>query len=469
MIASVIGEELGLIGILVTVLAFAAFAVLGFRIAMRCKDPFGKYLVAGATCLVAGQAFVNLGAVLGVLPLTGVPLPLISSGGSSLVVMLALVGVMLNVADSEMAAPSARTPAARQPPMPNRKASSKRARPRVLIAAGGTAGHVVPALAVAAELSASGAEVEFAGGDRIEARLVPEAGYPLHTFEVRGFERRLSPGAGHVGVEGGAPRPLPAGAIIRPGAARRRVRRGRLRVRPDAAGGAGIARARRAARGRRAHGPRQPAGGAAGRARLPVVPDRGPRRRQVPGHRPSDAAEPADRRGGVARRRARVRRQPGRDPPERRSRAAGRGATWAVLHVTGDREYEQYRELDGDRYRVRAFLPALHWALRGAKLVVARAGGSIFEIAAAGKPSILVPSPNVTADHQTANARHLERAGGAVVIPDAELTHERLDSEVRALLADPERMRRMGEAALAWARPDAAAVIADDLLRLHRR
>jgi cell division protein FtsW len=105
MIASVIGEELGLIGILVTVLAFAAFAVLGFRIAMRCKDPFGKYLVAGATCLVAGQAFVNLGAVLGVLPLTGVPLPLISSGGSSLVVMLALVGVMLNVADSE-AAPS---------------------------------------------------------------------------------------------------------------------------------------------------------------------------------------------------------------------------------------------------------------------------------------------------------------------------------------------------------------------------
>jgi len=106
MIASVIGEELGLIGILVTVLAFAAFAVLGFRIAMRCKDPFGKYLVAGATCLVAGQAFVNLGAVLGVLPLTGVPLPLISSGGSSLVVMLALVGVMLNVADSEMAVPS---------------------------------------------------------------------------------------------------------------------------------------------------------------------------------------------------------------------------------------------------------------------------------------------------------------------------------------------------------------------------
>src|SRR6478672_13825737 len=101
MIAAVIGEELGLIGILVTVLAFAAFAVLGFRIAMRYKDPFGKYLVAGATCLVAGQAVVNLGAVLGFLPLTGVPLPLISSGGSSLIVFLTLIGTLLNVAQAE--------------------------------------------------------------------------------------------------------------------------------------------------------------------------------------------------------------------------------------------------------------------------------------------------------------------------------------------------------------------------------
>jgi UDP-N-acetylglucosamine--N-acetylmuramyl-(pentapeptide) pyrophosphoryl-undecaprenol N-acetylglucosamine transferase len=108
-------------------------------------------------------------------------------------------------------------------------------------------------------------------------------------------------------------------------------------------------------------------------------------------------------------------------------------------------------------------------ALAAADLVVSRAGGSVFEIAAAGRPAILVPSPNVTADHQTANARQLEAAGAAVVIPDDELTHERLDAEVRALLADPERMRRMGEAALAWAKPDAAAVIADDLLTLQRR
>ena len=122
MIAAVIGEELGLIGIALTALAFAAFAVLGFRIAMRCKEPFGKYLAAGITCLVAGQAVVNLGAVLGFLPLTGVPLPLISSGGSSLVVFLTMSGILLNVAEGAPASAAAARPqrapnddAARQP------------------------------------------------------------------------------------------------------------------------------------------------------------------------------------------------------------------------------------------------------------------------------------------------------------------------------------------------------------------
>jgi cell division protein FtsW len=110
MIGAVIGEELGLIGILGVTLAFALFTYCGFRIAMRCRDPFGTYLVAGATTLVAGQAIVNFGAVLGFLPLTGVPLPLISSGGSSLVVMLSLVGVMLNVADSRAAAGASAKP-----------------------------------------------------------------------------------------------------------------------------------------------------------------------------------------------------------------------------------------------------------------------------------------------------------------------------------------------------------------------
>jgi cell division protein FtsW len=126
MIAAVIGEELGLIGILVTVLAFAAFAVLGFRVAMRTRDPFGKFLATGITCLVTGQAVVNLGAVLGFLPLTGVPLPLISSGGSSLIVFLTLIGTLLNVADGERVS-VARTKAV---PADDTAASSKRPRPQ---------------------------------------------------------------------------------------------------------------------------------------------------------------------------------------------------------------------------------------------------------------------------------------------------------------------------------------------------
>ena len=80
------------------VVAFLAFAWAGFRIALRCRDPFGKRLAVGITTLVCGQAAVNLAAVLGIAPLTGIPLPFVSYGGSSLVVLLAGVGVLLNIA-----------------------------------------------------------------------------------------------------------------------------------------------------------------------------------------------------------------------------------------------------------------------------------------------------------------------------------------------------------------------------------
>ncbi len=87
-------------------------------------------------------------------------------------------------------------------------------------------------------------------------------------------------------------------------------------------------------------------------------------------------------------------------------------------------------------------------SLAAADLVVCRSGASSsFELLAAGLPSVLVPSPFVTADHQTANARHLERAGAAVVVPDAELDGARLVAEVDALLADPARLAAMSAAA----------------------
>jgi cell division protein FtsW len=93
-----IGEELGLVGVLAVLLAYLAFAYAGFRIALGCRDPFGKRLAAGLTVLVCGQAAVNVCAVVGLAPLTGIPLPFLSYGGSSLVVLLASVGILLNIA-----------------------------------------------------------------------------------------------------------------------------------------------------------------------------------------------------------------------------------------------------------------------------------------------------------------------------------------------------------------------------------
>ena len=98
MIFAVIAEELGLIGSTLVIGAYAALGYAGLRIALQCTDPFAKRLAAALTALICGQAAVNLAAVMGVAPLTGIPLPLVSAGGSSLVVALTAVGVLLNIA-----------------------------------------------------------------------------------------------------------------------------------------------------------------------------------------------------------------------------------------------------------------------------------------------------------------------------------------------------------------------------------
>jgi cell division protein FtsW len=98
MIFAVIGEELGLVGTTALIAAYATFAYVGLRIALRCRDPFGKGLASGLTILVCGQAAINLAAVMGLAPLTGIPLPFVSYGGSSLIVTLAAVGILLNIA-----------------------------------------------------------------------------------------------------------------------------------------------------------------------------------------------------------------------------------------------------------------------------------------------------------------------------------------------------------------------------------
>jgi cell division protein FtsW len=100
MIFAVIGEELGLIGSTLVIGAYAALGYAGLRIALQCADPFAKRLATALTALICGQAIVNLAAVMGLAPLTGIPLPLVSAGGSSLVVALTAVGILLNIASS---------------------------------------------------------------------------------------------------------------------------------------------------------------------------------------------------------------------------------------------------------------------------------------------------------------------------------------------------------------------------------
>jgi cell division protein FtsW len=110
MIFAIIGEELGLFGAFAVLAAFVVFGYAGFNVALACRDPFGKLLAAGITALICGQAAVNVSAVMGLAPLTGIPLPLVSYGGSSLVVLLASVGILLNIAVNHAAESSASAP-----------------------------------------------------------------------------------------------------------------------------------------------------------------------------------------------------------------------------------------------------------------------------------------------------------------------------------------------------------------------
>jgi cell division protein FtsW len=100
-IFAIIGEELGLIGTMLVIGLFVAFAYTGVRIAKRAPDPFGRLVAIGVTVWIVGQGVVNMGAVTGLLPITGVPLPLVSFGGSALVFSLVAIGILANIARQE--------------------------------------------------------------------------------------------------------------------------------------------------------------------------------------------------------------------------------------------------------------------------------------------------------------------------------------------------------------------------------
>jgi UDP-N-acetylglucosamine--N-acetylmuramyl-(pentapeptide) pyrophosphoryl-undecaprenol N-acetylglucosamine transferase len=137
----------------------------------------------------------------------------------------------------------------------------------------------------------------------------------------------------------------------------------------------------------------------------------------------------------------------------------------AVLHLCGTRDYDALRpRVSRPDYRLVAFTKEFGAALGAADLVLARAGGSVWELAAAAKPAVLVPGEFATADHQAKNARFFEEGGGAVVVPEAEIG--RVPDLLRSLLGDAKWLGEMAAAMGRLARPDAADEIAEELVAI---
>jgi undecaprenyldiphospho-muramoylpentapeptide beta-N-acetylglucosaminyltransferase len=364
-----------------------------------------------------------------------------------------------------------------------------------VIAGGGTAGHVLPGVAIGRALVARGhppSSIHYVGSSRgIEATLVPEAGFEVTLLPGRGIQRRLTLAN--------------VGAVLGLGLAFVRafwlLRRRRPAVAVCMGGYASVPCALAAVVWRVpiVVAEQNAVPGAANRlvarfARAVAVPfDGTPLPRAVTtGNpvRPEVAAVDRDRDRPAARAALGV------DPDRRlllvvggslgalRINRAVLGAldVWrdrrdlAIHHVVGNRDWDiveaEQPDLAGAavQYRPVRYEQDMPSALAAADLVVCRAGSStIFELAAVGVPAVLVPSPHVTGDHQRANAEHVTAAGGAVVVPDAELDGDRLAAVVDALLSDEARLAALRAGVRTLARPDAADAIAAVAERHARR
>jgi UDP-N-acetylglucosamine--N-acetylmuramyl-(pentapeptide) pyrophosphoryl-undecaprenol N-acetylglucosamine transferase len=337
---------------------------------------------------------------------------------------------------------------------------------------------VAPAIAVAEALSRRGVRVTFAGSpDRLEAQLVPEAGFEFDPFRVSGFPREASLALlRSLALAGKAP------FACREILARRR---------PDVVlGGGGYVAGPMVLA---AWTQRIPAAlteadshlGLANRLAAPFatrvflafpLDDKSPPKyvvtgRPVPSRSHATSQEVGRRAfdlppdgpvllvfGGS---------QGARSLNELVVTELG-AAGPAVLHLAGERDYETLRDrVSRPDYRLVAYTHEFGAALGASDLVLSRAGGSVYDLALAGKPAVLVPYPHATADHQAKNAQYFADAGAAIMVPDAEIA--RVPGLVRELLADPARLAAMSERMLAVARPDAADVIAEGLIALARR
>ena len=354
-----------------------------------------------------------------------------------------------------------------------------------IVTGGGTAGHVLPALAIADALVAHGhppSTIHYVGSARgIETRLLPPTAYPMTLLPGRGIQRRLT--LANLGAI--------AGLVV---AAVRAIRLlGRLRPAVVVAvGGYASVAVALAAVTRRVPivvAEQNQVPGAANRliarfAKVSAVSFPGthlpravltgnPIRAEITALDPHRDVEEAKRAFGFGMGRRLLVVVGGSLGAQRLNDAVlGALPAWhdrhdlAIHHVVGERDWPTVSaalptDVGAVEYRAVRYEDDMPAALAAADLALCRSGSSTcFELAAAGLPAILVPSPYVTADQQTGNARHLADAGAAVLVRDAELDPTRLVAEVDALIGDASRLRAMGEAAHGWARPEAAADIA---------
>lgn len=356
---------------------------------------------------------------------------------------------------------------------------------RVVIAAGGTAGHLVPALALAGALRDKGATVSFIGTGRgLEQELVPAAGYELDLADLRGLERKLSPRLF-----------LFLWSLLKGSSDCRRILG---RRHPDVVVGGGgyvswapvfVAALRRTATLIMELDSHM---GLANRALAPLarrvalsfpIPGRESGKYFVSGRplgRELLAADAARGRElfGLAAGTPTVLVYGGslgaRSINLACVEAFGRGKLeqLQLVHVSGRRDYEMLRDrlrdqgADRDNYHLLDYTNDLPQATAAADLVVARSGASILELAALGKPAILVPYPYATADHQRKNAEWMVAAGAAEMILDADLDSEALRERVAALLDDRPRLAAMAQASSAIGARDGAQQVATEIYRM---
>jgi undecaprenyldiphospho-muramoylpentapeptide beta-N-acetylglucosaminyltransferase len=366
--------------------------------------------------------------------------------------------------------------------------------PWATIAGGGTAGHVIPGLAIARALVERDHPkwtIHYVGSARgIERELVPAAGFPLVLLPGRGIQRRLTLAnvAAVVGLVRAAVRAFSLIARRRP---RVVVALGGYASVPVAAAAALLRVPVVVAEQNAVPGAANRLVARFAKAAAVSFPGTPLPRAVVTGNPVRDEILAVDR----ARDRDAARAQLGIEPDRKVVLVFGGSlgalrinratvdavGRWrdrtdlTVRHVVGDRDWALIQaEAAGLGDGVVQYQPVRYEhdmprAMAAADLAVGRSGSSTcFELAAVGLPAILVPSPNVTGDHQTANARQVAAAGGAVVVADAELDGPRLVAEVDRLLADPQRLDRLAEGLRAFARPDAADRVAD-LVEEHAR